>query len=148
MKRKPAFAALAMVVALATMVGGRPAVAAVDADQLWESVTVTGSGNVFGTPDTLDANFAVETNATTVGDALKRASGAATRMRDTLVRGGVAKADLQTSNVSINSTRKDDGAITGYTVNQGLTAKIRKLPEAGKDCDSVAGHTLIGGQAF
>ena len=23
-----------------------------------------------------------------------------------------------------------------------------KLPDAGKDCDSVAGHTLVGGQAF
>ncbi|MET0419724.1 MAG: SIMPL domain-containing protein [Actinoplanes sp.] len=39
--------------------------------------------------------------------------------------------DLQTSNVNISSTRKDDGPITGYAVNQGLTAKIRNLPKGG-----------------
>lgn len=105
--------------------------AAVKADQPRESVLVTGQGEASGKPDLLDANFAVETNASTVADALNRASAAATRMRDTLVRGGVAKADLQTSNVNISSTRKDNGTVTGYSVNQGLSAKIRNLARAG-----------------
>ncbi|GID32892.1 hypothetical protein C8E87_0797 [Paractinoplanes brasiliensis] len=92
---------------------------------------MTGEGEVFGQPDTLEAGFAVETTAATVADALARATKASTRMRDVLVRGGVKKDDLQTSQMSITSTRKDDGPITGYTVQQGLTAKIRNLPRAG-----------------
>jgi hypothetical protein len=52
-------------------------------------------------------------------------------MRDALVRAGLTKADLQTSNVDISSHRDDDGTTTGYIVRQGLTATIRNLPRAG-----------------
>jgi uncharacterized protein YggE len=94
-------------------------------------VVVSGTGEVFGEPDTLAANFAVETSGSTVADALAGANTAATRMRDALVRAGVARADLQTSDVGISSKQNDDKEITGYTVSQGLTAKIRNLPRAG-----------------
>ncbi len=96
-----------------------------------ESVVVTGQGEVFGDPDLLSAHFAVETTGPTVDDAVIRANTALARMRDTLVRDGLARADLQTSNAGIGATRNDGGKITGYTVNQGLTAKIRNLPRAG-----------------
>jgi uncharacterized protein YggE len=119
--------------------GGRPAFASAavttdspPAGQFRESVLVTGTGGVSGNPDTLTANFAVETTASTVGQALDRANIAATRMRDALVRAGIARADLQTSNVSIGSKTNDKQAIIGYTVSQGLTAKIRDLPRAGE----------------
>jgi uncharacterized protein YggE len=94
-------------------------------------VQVSGTGEVFGDPDTLTADLAVETTAATVGVALDQAVKAATRMRDALVGAGVARADLQTANVSINATSDDSGKITGYSVNQGLTATIRNLPKAG-----------------
>ena len=119
------------------VVDGRPAVASAGAtvespsgDQR-ESVVVTGRGEVLGEPDTLTAQLAVETSAATVDAALHRATAALTRMRDTLVRAGTATADLQTSNVGISARRKDDGTIVDYTVNQGLTAKLRHLPRAG-----------------
>ena len=130
---RPVAVVLAAAVALSSVVGGGAAYASsgAAAEQLWESVTVTGQGESFGKPDRLDASFAVEHSSSTVAAALKQTSTAAVRMRDALVKGGVAKADLQTSNVSINATRKDDGAITGYTVNQGLTAKIRDLKQGG-----------------
>jgi uncharacterized protein YggE len=112
------------------LVGDRPA-SATAADQLRESVVVTGTGEVFGEPDMITANFAVETVASTVGEALTRAGTAATRMRDTLVRAGLTGADLRTSHAGISSRTGDDGAITGYAVSQGLTATIRKLPRAG-----------------
>ncbi|BEL02703.1 hypothetical protein Q0Z83_008940 [Actinoplanes sichuanensis] len=101
------------------------------ADPAWESVLVTGTGEVFGEPDTLTADLAVEATATTVGAALDQAVAAATRTRDALIRAGVARADLQTTNVSITSTQDDTGKITGYTVNQGLTATVRNLAKAG-----------------
>jgi uncharacterized protein YggE len=122
-----------------TLVGASPALAAApaspgvsaSADQQLETVQVSGKGEAFGDPDVLTANFAVETTGPTVDDALGRATAAATRMRDTLIRAGVARTDLQTANAGISSTRNDDGKITGYTVTQGLTAKIRDLPRAG-----------------
>ncbi|MEU8665179.1 SIMPL domain-containing protein [Actinoplanes philippinensis] len=100
-------------------------------DPAWESVVVTGTGEVFGEPDTLTADFAVETTASTVGASLDQALTAATRMRDALVRAGVARADLQTTNISVSSTSDDDGKVTGYSVNQGLNATIRDLTKAG-----------------
>lgn len=132
----PVLVVLASVVVL---LGGQPAFASaaapVDsppAGQFRESVLVTGTGEVSGTPDTLTADFAVETTASTIGPALDRANSAATRMRDTLVHAGIARADLQTSNISIGSKVNDDQAIVGYTVSQGLTAKIRNLQRAGE----------------
>ncbi|MFI1990626.1 SIMPL domain-containing protein [Actinoplanes sp. NPDC020271] len=100
------------------------------AEQERESIVVSGTGEVSGTPDVLVANFAVETDAPAVGSALDRAAAAATRMRDALVRAGIAKADLTTSDVSVTA-RRNATKITGYTASQGLTAKIRDLPKAG-----------------
>jgi uncharacterized protein YggE len=136
----PVLVVLASIVVLSPLsLGGGPAFASAAAtvdspptDQFRETVLVTGSGEVSGEPDTLTADFAVETTAPTVGQALDRANVAATRMRDTLVRAGIAAADLQTSNLSIGSKVNDDQAITGYTVSQGLTAKIRNLRRAGE----------------
>jgi uncharacterized protein len=139
-KESPGFAVpllLAASVVLSPTLVGSPAVAAHAspassfAEQPLETVTVTGQGDVAGRPDVLDVNLAVEATSPTVAEALKRANTAAARIRDTFVHGGVAKDDLQSSGVTINAMRKDDGTVTGYTVNQGLTAKVRNLPRAG-----------------
>ncbi|MEV4350983.1 SIMPL domain-containing protein [Actinoplanes sp. NPDC049596] len=100
-------------------------------DQSRESVLVTGRGEVFGAPDTLIAEFAVEAGAATVAEAMTAATAAGTRMRDALVGAGVARPDLQTSDVSVTARRNDKGEITGYTVTQGLTAKVRDLAKPG-----------------
>jgi hypothetical protein len=131
----PALVVLTSLVVLSPLpLGGGPAFASDSppAGQFRESVQVTGTGEVSGTPDTLTANFAVETNASTIAQALDSATAAATRMRDTLVHGGIAKSDLQTSDFSIGSRVNDNQAIIGYTVSEGLTAKFRNLPNAGK----------------
>jgi uncharacterized protein len=123
-----------LVVLSSSLLGGHPASASASspsADQSADSVLVSGTGEVFGEPDTLTANFAVETSASTVDEALSRANTAAIRMRDALVRAGLTRADLQTSNVDVSSQRDDDGRIAGYTVSHGLTATIRNLPRAG-----------------
>jgi uncharacterized protein YggE len=149
--------AVPVLVALATLGVASPALlagpafaapgavtAAPATDPAWESVQVTGTGKVYGQPDTFVANFAVETVGSTVSDALDRATAAANRMRDALVRAGIAKIDLRTSEVSITSRQNDKQVITGYTVNQGLTATIRDLPRAGT---FIAAATTAGGDA-
>ncbi|MEU4560447.1 SIMPL domain-containing protein [Actinoplanes sp. NPDC023936] len=124
--------------------GEAGAAARSSADRSREGVLVTGAGQVSGKPDTLSVNFGVEVSAASVGDAMNRASAAATRMRDALVRAGVEKADLQTSDAGINPQRDDKGDVTGYTVNQGLTAKIRNLPKAGA---TISAAIAAGGDA-
>ena len=129
MKRPVLVVLTTLAVFSSALVGGPPAAAvAAPADQLRESVLVTGRGEVSGEPDTLTANLAVETRATTVGQALDEANKAATRMRDTLARAG---AELRTSHAGITATRDDKTQITNYTASQGLTATIRNLPQAG-----------------
>nr|BFE61416.1 SIMPL domain-containing protein [Dactylosporangium thailandense] len=116
-----------LVVVASSLFGGRPAFA----EQAVDSVLVTGTGEVSGEPDTLTADLAVETSASAVDEALDRADTAAGRMRDALVRAGLTRADLQTSNVTVTAQRDDDGGVTGYTAGQGITATIRDLPRAG-----------------
>ena len=114
------------VAASASVAGETPPV-----DRAREGVLVSATGEVLGVPDTLRADFAVVANATTVDEALNLANAAMTQMQDALATGGVAKADLQTSDVGINPTHGRRGAITGYAVNEGLTARIRTISEAG-----------------
>jgi uncharacterized protein YggE len=83
-------------------------------------------------PDTLTADFGVETTASTVAQALNSANTAANRMRDSLVHAGITRADLQTSNLTIDTKVDNNQAIIGYTVSEGLTAKIRNLGRAGE----------------
>jgi uncharacterized protein YggE len=144
----PVLAVLASVVVLSPgPLGGGPAfassAAAADSPPA-ESVSVSGTGEVSGAPDLLTADFGVETSGSTIAQALDQANGAATRMRDTLVRSGIARADLQTSNINIGSKVNDKQAIIGYTVSEGLTAKIRNLQRAG---DLMSATIAAGGDA-
>ncbi|WP_344076620.1 SIMPL domain-containing protein [Luedemannella helvata] len=109
-----------------------------------DSVLVSGTGEVYGNPDTLITDLAVEITAATVSDAVDRANAAATRMRDALLRAGVARADIQTSSLSIGTRTNEDGATTGYTASQGFTVKIRNLPRAG---DILSAGIAAGGNA-
>jgi uncharacterized protein YggE len=131
----PAFAVLASLAVLPTApAAGNPASAPVvfrAAEDPREGITVTGTGEAFGEPDTLTADFSVETTGATVKEALDRATAAATRMRDSLLGAGTARPDLQTLNVTVGSTQKDDGKITGYTASQGLALTVRDLARAG-----------------
>ncbi|MEU4693833.1 SIMPL domain-containing protein [Actinoplanes sp. NPDC023714] len=148
----PVIALLALLAApTSTLAGGTPALASANlpagsalADQPIESVVVTGTGEVSGVPDVLTANFGVETTAGAVTEALDRANAAATRVRDALIKAGVAKADLQTSDVTISTRRNDKDKIIGYAVSQGLTAKIRNLSTAGR---SITTAVTAGGDA-
>jgi uncharacterized protein YggE len=110
-----------------------------------ESITVTGTGEVTGTPDVLRVDFAVETTADTVAQALDRANRALDRMRTTLRRAGVKPADLQTADLAVSPQYSDDGKeVAGYQASQRLTAKYRDLGKAGA---SISATVAAGGDA-
>jgi uncharacterized protein YggE len=127
------------VAASASVAGETPPV-----DRAREGVLVSATGEVLGVPDTLRADFAVAASAATVDEALNQANAAMTQMQDALASGGVARADLQTSDVGIYPTHGRQGAITGYAVNEGLTARIRTISEAGS---LIAAGVTAGGDA-
>ena len=131
--------ALVMLVALSSwLLGNRSVIAPASAaaatqpvDGARDGVLVSATGEVLGVPDTLRADFGVGANAATVDEALNLANAAMTRMQDALVDAGVAKADIQTSTAGIHPTYGKQGRITGYAVNEGLTARIRTIADAG-----------------
>lgn len=134
----PALLLAAITVVPSTLITGRPAAASPGASLVSrvaedprEGITVTGTGTVFGEPDVLTADFAVETTSATVKEALDQATAAALRMRKALLRAGATRDDLRTVNVTVGTTQNGDGKITGYTASQGLTVTVRDLTRAG-----------------
>ena len=119
----------------AATAGARPAVAAPAAGSA--RITVTGTGNVTGTPNQLILAMGVQVNGPSVGSALARADDAVTRVTAALRAGGVAAADIQTSGLSI-WPNYPPGAQTpgGYGVSESLTATLNSLAAAGAQIDA------------
>jgi uncharacterized protein len=111
-------------------------------------ITVTGTSEVAGTPDTLRLDLAVTMKASTVTKALEQANGVTSRVQSSLRHSGVAAKDLQTSNLQIQPEYSYPSAgtpmLTGYTVTEGLTARLRDLGRAGAAITAAVG---AGGDA-
>jgi len=103
------------------------------------SVTAQGIGKVSGTPDVVTIGLGVETRATSAKSALDDNSKRAAAVIDVLKKSGVAPADLQTSQLSIQpSYDKDSQVITGYQVTNMVTAKLHDIAGAGAVIDAVS----------
>jgi uncharacterized protein YggE len=103
------------------------------------SVTVRGVGRVSGKPDLLTVVLGVETTAAHAVDALRDNNQRASSVIDVLKGRGVDPKDIQTSQLSINPQFDRDGRrITGYSVSNLVTAKLRDLGGAGALIDDAA----------
>ena len=115
--------------------GARPAVAASTTGSA--RITVTGTGNVTGTPNQLVLAMGVQVNGSSVGSALAAANDAVTRVTAALRAGGVAAADIQTSGLSIWPNYPPGSQTpSGYGVSESLTATLNKLAAAGAQIDA------------
>jgi hypothetical protein len=115
--------------------GTRPAVltAATQAAR----ITVTGTGNVTGTPDQLALAMGVQVTGSSVGSALGDANAAVRRVTAALKAGGVAAADIQTSGLSIYPNYPNNSQVpNGYSVSESLTATLKSLAAAGGQIDA------------
>lgn len=103
-------------------------------------ISVSGRGEVFGTPDTLTVTIGISVGRSTVSEAVDIAAGRATDLIDALQSAGVAEADIQTSNYSIypeyDYRENQTPRITGYRVDNTLNVKIRDLDRAGEVLDA------------
>jgi uncharacterized protein len=113
-----------------------------------QGITVSGTSQVAGTPDTLMLSMSVTAQAGTISKAMDQANGAASRVYAALKSGGVAAKDLQTTNLQVqpNYSYPSNGnpVLDGYVVSESLSAKLRDLRRAG---GLISAATAAGGNA-
>lgn len=105
-------------------------------------ISVTGEGKLTLVPDMATLQLGVQAQARTVEEARVMAAEAMDRALGALRSGGVAEADIKTSNFSIQPQRRSGPSGTiiddGYRVTNMVSAKIRSVDTAGRIVDSVA----------
>ena len=103
-------------------------------------ITVNGTGSKTVTPDRAGFAFGTVSEAKTAAAALAASSDAVTRIIAALQKAGVAKADLQTAEVSVSPRTNANGdEIVGYTASNTVTAVVRRLGDAGAVIDAAVG---------
>jgi hypothetical protein len=132
-----------LAVAAALLAGG--ADAATTAGTSTDSVTVSGTGTVIAVPDQAEFDFTVQTKAATAAAALSR-NATDTKAVITAVEGsGVAEADIQTTQVSLDPVTSSDGtSITGYTAFDTISVTKLAIAMAGAVVDAAVGAGANG----
>jgi uncharacterized protein len=100
------------------------------------TITVTGVGEVRGTPDVADLSIGVSGRGGTAADALGTVSDRAQKVIAVLHDGGVADEDIQTDDLSIQPVYGEQNHITGYEATNTVSARIRDLGKAGAIVDA------------
>jgi uncharacterized protein YggE len=93
-------------------------------------VTVVGTGQVRGAPDTLNADVGVEVTAPDVSTAIANANGKAKAITDAMVNAGAKREDIRTTDVSVQPQYGPDHTVTGYTAANTVHVVVRDLPKA------------------
>jgi uncharacterized protein YggE len=104
-------------------------------------LTVQGTGLATGTPDTLTINVATSTTDATAQEALADNNNEATAVTAAFTAGGVTKKNIQTTGLSVQpnyTLTKGTEVLTGYSVNNTITAMISNLASAGSVIDAVS----------
>lgn len=113
------------------------------------TVTVTGSGTVQGTPDTINFQIGVNTVNPLASAALTQNNLKVAALEKALAGNGVTKKEMQTSGLNIYENTNNAGAVTGFTVSDTLSVTMHKVNLAGAAIDAAAkvagnGITLDG----
>jgi len=105
------------------------------------SIVAQATGTISGTPDVVTVVIGVQTQSASAQTALDDNNKRAADVIAVLKESGVAPADLQTSQLSVNPSYDEKGQlITGYQVTNMVTAKLRDISTAGAVIDA-AGKT-------
>ena len=140
-------AALAAAVAYAGV--GRPDTARGSAPDA-RSVTVTGTASVQAVPDQAGFSAGVASNAATAQAALAANATKAASVIEALRSAGVAKADLQTQDVSVSPRWDDRGKQDGFSAHTSVQVHVQDVRQAGRLIDAAvaAGATETSGPSF
>jgi uncharacterized protein YggE len=95
------------------------------------TVSVSGSGTATERPDTLTVTMSVRTVAPSTKAALTRVNTEASAVEQAFFSAGVAKKDVQTSNLSVGEQDDQSGKKIGYAAQLDLTVVLRVLSKSG-----------------
>lgn len=95
-------------------------------------VTVVGSGQVQGVPDTLTADAGIEFTAPDVTTAMNQTNDRQQAVITALIGAGVDRKDISTTEVSLQPQYGSAGTITGYRADNSIRVTIRKLDSASR----------------
>lgn len=102
------------------------------ADPNTRQVTVVGSGEVQGRPDTLNAQVSIEATAPDVTAAMNQTSDRMQAVVNALVNSGIDRNDIATTNVTLQPQYGggDTPSIIAYQASNSISVKIRNLNSA------------------
>jgi len=119
--------------------GGEPNVTINNPGAGQSGISVSGTGEVTGTPDTVTVDVGVSVLGETVAEAAAQAAEKATAIIDSLTANGVDEDDITTTEYSIwpeYDYRGNTERLVGYRVSNIVRAKIRDVTEAGDVLDA------------
>ncbi len=118
-------------------------------------ISVSGMGEVTGTPDTVEVGLGVSVLGESVDQAATTAAEKAQALIDALTSNGVAEEDITTTDYSIYPEydySSNEQRLIGYRVSNTVKAKIRDLDSTGAvlDAATVAGgdDVVVNGLSF
>jgi uncharacterized protein YggE len=119
--------------------------AASEGEPMLNTISVSGTGEVAGIPDTLIVDLGVAVLRPSVGEATSDAAALAQAVIDAVKATGVEERDIQTTNYSIwpeYDYRNETQTLRGYRVTNTISIKIRDIDNAGSTIDAA---TAAGG---
>ena len=141
-------AVAALVVAVAVLAGvGRPGTAHGSNAPSGRVITVTGASAV---PNEVSFSFGVQIDGATAREAQAANAERMSRVIEALRGLGIAKADLQTTDVSVSPKWSNDGSVNGYTAHDSVQVQVHRVGRSGHVVDVAvgAGATETSGPTF
>ena len=115
-------------------------------------ITVSGSGQVEGKPDTASFSIGVTTTAASAVAALEQNNAQMSDLEHSLEQSGVKVKDLQTSGLDLYTNTDNSGAVTGFSVDDELDVTMHDLSNLGGALDAAVHATgngvNLGGISF
>lgn len=105
-----------------------------------QGISVLGEGRLTVVPDVAVVQLGVEVTASGVDQAYQDANRAMDGLMAALKSAGIAEKDIKTTQYSINPVRRvnaSEETITGYRVNNQVSAKVRPIAQAGSTLSRV-----------
>ncbi len=120
-------------------------------------ITLSVTESVDSAPDMATINTGVQNRSMSAKEAMTQNAAQMDKLIAALLKGGIARKDIQTSGINLNpqydySSRTDGQGprFVGYEASNQLTVKVRKIAAAGELVDAMvaAGATNINGPSF
>jgi hypothetical protein len=121
--------------------GATPQVTVNNSESAQTGISVSGMGEVTGTPDTVEVDLGVSALGETVDEATATAADRADSLIAALTSNGVAEEDITTTDYSIYPEYDYSGnqeRLVGYRVNNTVRAKIRDIESTGAVLDAAS----------